>query len=317
MSSNRISMVGAMSHQGKEPRRRPRSPLRGSVGRRGRPGPGRSTTTYALCSFFLLPRLLPSSGLRRSQHCVRHEVGRRRFAERRARPLGRREALHEVGDRVNETVLIADRETRRPPALHVGMVPVGDMHRAPPPQPPLLAVIEGVQAMQVAQVFGKGWILPLRQRCQRERWAERAEPEGARPEDVTLSNPVNRFDLGRYWLPSRAIQKIFESGDAFTIPIDSMLSRRHIGAQHPPFIGIVRQSCGDCDIIFHRLRYGLGDVHYLQNSRGMASAHECARHGHNGKVTSQTLHCGVAAGPANAVQNNVGLVDGSNKSAGT
>src|SRR5437016_6446549 len=53
---------------------------------------------------------------------------------------------------MDERVLVTNLQARHPPVLHIRMIAVGDVNRAPAPQPPLVAVIEELQSMQIVQV---------------------------------------------------------------------------------------------------------------------------------------------------------------------
>ena len=63
-----------------------------------------------------------------------------------------REAFEEVGDLVDEGVLVADLQAGHPPLAHVGMVAVGDVDRCASRGRAFVAVVEVLQAMQVVQV---------------------------------------------------------------------------------------------------------------------------------------------------------------------
>ena len=58
----------------------------------------------------------------------------------------------EIGELMDERVLVADLQARHPPVLHVGMIAVGDVHAAPAAHAAFVAVIEVLDAMQIVQI---------------------------------------------------------------------------------------------------------------------------------------------------------------------
>src|SRR5687767_12844707 len=62
---------------------------------------------------------------------------------------------------MNETMFVADLETRHPPVLHVRMITVTDVYRTPTAGLAFIAVIEVLQAMQVVQVPKDGSVLAI------------------------------------------------------------------------------------------------------------------------------------------------------------
>ena len=55
---------------------------------------------------------------------IGHAIGRETLAECRRRGLAGRHALEEVGELVDERVLVADLQSRHPPVLHVRMIAI-------------------------------------------------------------------------------------------------------------------------------------------------------------------------------------------------
>ena len=108
-----------------------------------------------------LPHILPLTTLGAIQHSVANLLRFQGVAEGGTDRLARGEAFQEVGDLMHEAVLVADRQTRHPPLVHVGVVAVGDVNAAPATQAPLIAVIEVLQAMEVVQIPLDRSMLPL------------------------------------------------------------------------------------------------------------------------------------------------------------
>src|SRR5690606_2811314 len=73
-------------------------------------------------------------------------------AKRRTGGLSRRKSLQEVGDLVDESRLVSDRQARNPPVLHVRLVAVGYMNAPPTADSTLVAVVEVFESMQVVQI---------------------------------------------------------------------------------------------------------------------------------------------------------------------
>ena len=96
-------------------------------------------------------------------------AARRRSRGRSRAPRGRSGAAglplpspcEEIGDLMDEGVLVADLQARHPPVLHVGMIAVGDVERAPAAQPALVAVIEILQPVQIVQIPGDRGVLAV------------------------------------------------------------------------------------------------------------------------------------------------------------
>src|SRR5688572_21403599 len=77
---------------------------------------------------------LPLPALRRVQHGVADALRLQRVAKRRARRLAVGDRLEEIGDLMDERVLVADLQPRHPPVLHVRVIAVGDVDRSPAAQ---------------------------------------------------------------------------------------------------------------------------------------------------------------------------------------
>src|SRR4029453_17086012 len=76
---------------------------------------------WSLGFVLLTPNLLPLPGLSRLEDRVGHEVGRQAVAERGCQRLALRGGIDEVGELVDERVLVADLEAGHPPVLHGGL----------------------------------------------------------------------------------------------------------------------------------------------------------------------------------------------------
>ena len=68
------------------------------------------------------------------------------------------EAGEEVGDVMDEGVLVADAEAGDPPLVHVGHVAVGDVHAAPAAGVGVVAVIEKLESVEVVQIPADGGV---------------------------------------------------------------------------------------------------------------------------------------------------------------
>src|SRR4051812_38915504 len=53
---------------------------------------------------------------------------------------------------MHKTVLVTDLQTRHPPFVHVRMISVSDMDRAPPTYPAFILVLEVLKPMEVVQI---------------------------------------------------------------------------------------------------------------------------------------------------------------------
>src|SRR5438094_6877088 len=105
--------------------------------------------------------LLPAAALRRFEDRVGDGVGREPVAEGRRRALAARRRLQEVGELVDERVLVADLQTRHPPVLHVRMIAVRDVDAAPAAQRSFVAVIEPLQTMEVVEIPARRRVLAV------------------------------------------------------------------------------------------------------------------------------------------------------------
>src|ERR1051325_4896590 len=107
------------------------------------------------------PHLFPLLRLRRFQHGIAHVLRFQRIPEGGAGWFAFREALKEVGDLMNERVLVTDLQARHPPFAHVGMVAVADVDAAPAAQASFVAMLEVLQPVQIVQVPGNGSVLAV------------------------------------------------------------------------------------------------------------------------------------------------------------
>src|ERR1700691_475468 len=99
-----------------------------------------------------LTHLLPPPTPRGPQHRIRDIVRSQTVAERRSGNAALAEARQKIGHLVDEGMLVADLQSRHPPVLHIRMVAVGNMNRAPAAQAAFVAMVEVFQAMQIVQV---------------------------------------------------------------------------------------------------------------------------------------------------------------------
>ena len=138
------------------------SPTRGEETLFNPPSPLRSAMTIVPCTQRARRRTVdrPNRYSRTSSHwpdfADRSTASVTKSVARASRNVGSpaspRARPQEVCDLVDERVLVADLQARNPPVLHIGMVAVGDMQRAPAAQPALVAMVEILQPMQIVQV---------------------------------------------------------------------------------------------------------------------------------------------------------------------
>src|SRR5579863_9102110 len=96
--------------------------------------------------------ILPSSGFRGAENGICHILGCQGVPERRLRALTFAERDQEIRELMNEGVLVADLQSRHPPALHIRMVAISDVNAPPAAQAPFIAMIEPLQTMQIVQI---------------------------------------------------------------------------------------------------------------------------------------------------------------------
>src|SRR5690242_18764386 len=73
----------------------------------------------------------PLATLGRLQHRIRDVVRGEAITERRRHALALDRRRGEVGELMDERVLVSDLKAGHPPMLHVGLIAVGDVHVAP------------------------------------------------------------------------------------------------------------------------------------------------------------------------------------------
>src|SRR5262245_50707595 len=100
----------------------------------------------------LLAYVRPCTSLGAGEDRIADFLGFEGVAEGGADGLFFGQAFDEVGNLVDEAVLVTDGQTGHPPFAHVGMLPVGDVNAAPAAQRTFVAVIEPLQPMQVVQI---------------------------------------------------------------------------------------------------------------------------------------------------------------------
>src|SRR5690606_12917524 len=93
------------------------------------------------CRLRLLADGRPLAILGARQDGVANPLRFQGVAERRADRFALGDPFQEVGDLVDEAVLVADRQPRHPPLVHVGMVAVGDVDRAPAAERAFVAMV--------------------------------------------------------------------------------------------------------------------------------------------------------------------------------
>ncbi len=97
------------------------------------------------------------------------------------------------------------------------------------------------------------------------------------------------------------LKELLERGDGGPVAVDLVFVVGDATAQCVPLLRIIRQSCGDRHVFVHGPGDRLIDTHHGKNRRAMAAAHVGAAKGHDRKVVRQALERGIAAGPADAV----------------
>ena len=77
-------------------------------------------------------------------------------------------------------------------------------------------------------------------------------------------------------LPRNAVEKTLECGNASAVAVDLMLVVSNPAGKRSPFLGIVRESHRNRDIIVNRVGDRVGYAHHSQYSRTVTTAHERA-----------------------------------------
>src|SRR4051812_6510809 len=95
---------------------------------------------------------LPAAALRRFQHGIGDVVGGEGVAERRRDTGSARSGFEEIGELMDERVLVANLQTGDPPMLHIRMIAVGDVHAPPAAQRTRVAVVEPLEPMEIVQI---------------------------------------------------------------------------------------------------------------------------------------------------------------------
>src|SRR5579871_3980056 len=104
---------------------------------------------------------LPSPAFGGLENGIGNLIGREAVAKgwRRGFPFTKR--LQKIGRLVNEGMLIPDLQAGDPPALHVRVIPVGDVNASPAAKLPFIAMIEILNPVQIVQVPHGGGVLPV------------------------------------------------------------------------------------------------------------------------------------------------------------
>ena len=103
------------------------------------------------------------------------------------------------------------------------------------------------------------------------------------------------------------IQKLFQSRNAGTIKIDSMLAGGDLGFDSHSPRHIPGQTNGDGNIIVDRLGDGFGDTHHSEDRHAVAASHERPRHGHDGQIVDQAFQSRITTGPIDTIEKDVAL----------
>src|SRR5262245_60395489 len=104
---------------------------------------------------------LPSTGLRGLKDRVGHVIGGEAVAERRRRALACRGGVEEIGELVDERVLVADLQAGHPPVLHIRMIAVGDVDAAPAAQLPLVSMVEPLEPVEIVEIPSRRGVLAV------------------------------------------------------------------------------------------------------------------------------------------------------------
>jgi len=106
------------------------------------------------------------------------------------------------------------------------------------------------------------------------------------------------------------VQKVTQRCNAAAVAVDAMFV---VGNSTPDgHAPLDVESQSDCDghIIVHGFCNCFGDIHHLKNCSAMTAPHQRTCQGHDWQVERQALQARVAAGPADAVQNDVRVLNG-------
>jgi hypothetical protein len=86
------------------------------------------------------------------QDGVADVLGLERVAEVGFGRFSRAQAFEEVGEGIDEGVLVADRGSRHPPFAHVGVLEIGHVNGAPAARGGVVPVVEILEAMRILEV---------------------------------------------------------------------------------------------------------------------------------------------------------------------
>src|SRR5579863_990940 len=157
--------------------------------------------------------ILPSSGFRGAENGICHILGCQGVPERRLRALTFAERDQEIRELMNEGVLVADLQSRHPPALHIGMIAIRHMNASPAAQARFIAMIEELDAMQIMQVPHGGSVLTIDFECIQRLMASRVTRRFQRRERSVLKPPETRagvIDLDRFNAPGQVMLALLD-----------------------------------------------------------------------------------------------------------
>lgn len=120
-----------------------------------KPAPALLTRVYE--SSFRL-HILPLAIVRRGEDGVADAGGFEGVAEGGAARFAAVEAGEEIGDLMDEGVLVADAEAGDPPLVHVRHIAVGDVHAAPTARVGVVAMVKKFESVEVVQIPTDGGI---------------------------------------------------------------------------------------------------------------------------------------------------------------
>src|ERR1700687_267537 len=87
-----------------------------------------------------------------SQDSIGHIIRCHRFAKTRRRYVGVGQSAQKICCLMDKCVFVSDLQTRHPPMLHIRMITVGDVDRAPTTKSSLVAMIEILQSVKILKV---------------------------------------------------------------------------------------------------------------------------------------------------------------------
>ena len=104
---------------------------------------------------------LPAAGLAGFEHGIANVLRFQGIAEGRTGWFAVFNALEEIGDLVDKAMFVANLQARHPPVLHVRLVAITDVNRAPATNFALVAMVEILEPVQIVKVPENGRVLAI------------------------------------------------------------------------------------------------------------------------------------------------------------